>query len=70
MAKKENKEKSIMVEKLKLFNSMTREAIIIADDELANYDVRFWQVVNDEIKGRAIRLEDIEAKRQEKKEIE
>jgi hypothetical protein len=67
MAKKENKEKSIMVEKLKLFNSMTREAIIIADDELANYDVRFWQVVNDEIKGRAIRLEDIEAKRQKKK---
>jgi hypothetical protein len=56
-----------MVEKLKLFNSMTREAIIIADDELANYDVRFWQVVNDEIKGRAIRLEDIEAKRQKKK---
>jgi hypothetical protein len=67
MAKKENKEKSIMVEKLKLFNSMTREAIIIADDELANYDVRFWQVVNDEIKGQAIRLEDIEAKRQKKK---
>ena len=47
MATKENKEKSIMVEKLKLFNSRTREAIVIADDELVNYDVRLWRVVND-----------------------
>jgi hypothetical protein len=45
MAKKENAEKSVMVGKLKLFNSRTREAITIADDELVNYDVRLWQVV-------------------------
>ena len=47
MAKKENIEKSVMAEKLKLFNSRSREAIIIADDELVNYDVRLWRVVND-----------------------
>ena len=45
MAKKENAEKSIMVGKLKLFNSRTREAIIIADDEVVNYDVRLWRVL-------------------------
>jgi hypothetical protein len=45
MAKKENAVKSIMVEKLKLFNSITKEAIIIADDEIVKYDVRLWQVV-------------------------
>jgi hypothetical protein len=67
MAKKINAKKSIMVGKLKLFNSIAKEAIIIADDELVNYDARFWQVVNDDVKDRAIRLEDIEAKRQEKK---
>jgi len=47
MTNKENAEKSIMVGKLRLFNSRTREAIIIADDELVNYDVRLWRVVND-----------------------
>ena len=47
MPNKENAEKSIMVGKLRLFNSRTREAIIIADDELVNYDVRLWRVVND-----------------------
>ena len=45
MTEKENAEKSIMVGKLKLFNSRTREAIIIAEDELVTYDVRFWRVV-------------------------
>jgi hypothetical protein len=45
MAKKENAEKSIMVGKLKLFNSIKKEAIIITDDEIVNYDVRLWQVV-------------------------
>jgi hypothetical protein len=66
MATKINAEKSIMVGKLKLFNSIAKEAIIIADDELVNYDARFWQVVNDDVKDRAIRLEDIEEKRQKK----
>jgi hypothetical protein len=66
MTKKENAKEPIMVKKLKLFNSMTREAIIIADDASANYDVRLWQVVDDEVKSRAIRLEEIEAKRQKK----
>ena len=66
MTKKINAEKSIMVGKLKLFNSIAKEAIIIADDELVNYDARFWQVVNDDVKDRAIRLEDIEEKRQKK----
>jgi hypothetical protein len=70
MATKINAEKSIMVGKLKLFNSIAKEAIIIADDELVNYDARFWQVVNDDVKDRAIRLEDIEEKRQKKKETE
>jgi hypothetical protein len=45
MAKKENAEKSGMVGKLKLFNSKTSEAIIIADAELVKYDSRLWQVV-------------------------
>jgi hypothetical protein len=45
MVKKENAEKSIMVGKLKLFNSRTREAIIIADDEVVNYDGRLWRVL-------------------------
>ena len=45
MTNKENAEKSIMVGKLRLFNSRTREAIIITDDELVNYDVRLWRVV-------------------------
>lgn len=45
MAKKENAEKSIMVGKVKLFNSRTMEAIIISDDELVNYDVRLWRIV-------------------------
>ena len=66
MATKINAAKSIMVGKLKLFNSIAKEAIIIADDELVNYDARFWQVVNDDVKDRAIRLEDIEEKRQKK----
>jgi hypothetical protein len=47
MTKKEDSEKSIIVEKLKLFNSRTREAIMIPDDEVVNYDVRLWRVVND-----------------------
>jgi hypothetical protein len=45
MAKKENAEKSRMVGKLKLFNSIAKEAILITDDEIVNYDVRLWQVV-------------------------
>jgi hypothetical protein len=45
MVKKENAGKSIMIGKLKLFNSRTREAIIIADDEVVNYDVRLWRVL-------------------------
>ena len=45
MTKKKNAEKSIMVGKLKLFNSITKEVIIIADDEIVKYDVRLWQVV-------------------------
>jgi hypothetical protein len=47
MTEKENAEKSIMVGKLRLFNSRTREAIIVPADELVNYDVRLWRVVND-----------------------
>ena len=39
MAKKENAEKSIMVGKLKLFNSISKESIIIADDEMVKYDI-------------------------------
>jgi hypothetical protein len=45
MAKSENTEKFIAVVKLKLFNSRTREAILIADDQLVNYDVRLWRIV-------------------------
>jgi hypothetical protein len=70
MATKINAEKSIMVGKLKLFNSIAKEAIIIADDELVNYDARFWQVMNGDVKDGAIRLEDIEEKRQKKKKTE
>lgn len=62
MAKKENAGKSI-VEKLKLFNRMTRETVVIADAEMAHYDARLWQIVDDEVKNPNIRLEDIEAKR-------
>ena len=46
MTKKKNAEKSIIVEKLKLFSSIKNEVIIIADDELVNYDRRLWRVVN------------------------
>jgi hypothetical protein len=45
MSKKENAEKSITVGKLKLFNKLKRETVIIADDEMANYDVRHWEIV-------------------------
>jgi hypothetical protein len=45
MTKKENTEKSKMAGKLKLFNSMTKQTIIITEEELENYDVRLWQVV-------------------------
>ena len=45
MAKKENTEKSGMVGKLKLFSSITKEAITIIADEIVNFDVRVWQVV-------------------------
>jgi len=62
MAKKENAGKSI-VEKLKLFNTMTRETIVITDAEMVNYDARLWQIVEDEVINQNIRLEDIEAKR-------
>lgn len=47
MEKKEKIEKSIIVEKLRLFNSRSREAKIIAADEVVNYDVRLWRVVNE-----------------------
>jgi len=45
MAKKENAEKSMMLGKVKLFNSRTRETIIVSDDELVKYDVRLWRVL-------------------------
>jgi hypothetical protein len=45
MTKKKNEETSIMVGKVKLYNSATKEAIIIIDEEMVNYDVRLWQVV-------------------------
>jgi hypothetical protein len=45
MAKKENAEKSIVVANVKLYDKMTRETIVIADDELVNYDVRRWEKV-------------------------
>jgi hypothetical protein len=54
MAKKENSEKPIVVEKLRLFNSRTRETITISDDEFANYDLRLWRIMNGETKGPAI----------------
>jgi len=63
MTKKENAVKST-VEKLKLFNSMTRETLVITDAEMVNYDARLWQIVEVEVKNQNIRLEDIEAKRQ------
>jgi len=47
MEKKENIEKSVAVKKLNLFNSRSREAKIIAADEIVNYDVRLWRIVND-----------------------
>jgi hypothetical protein len=45
MAKKENAEKSIVVANVKLYNKMTRETVVITDDELVNYDVRHWEIV-------------------------
>jgi hypothetical protein len=45
MTKKINSEKSVIVRKLKLYNSATQEVMIIADEEVVNYDVRLWQVV-------------------------
>jgi len=54
---------------LKLFNPMTSEEKIIANNKLAIYDVRLWRVVSDGIKGQAIRSADIEAKRQKKKPV-
>ena len=45
MTKKISVETSIMAGKIKLYNSATQEAIIIADEEIVNYDVRLWQVV-------------------------
>jgi hypothetical protein len=62
MAKKENAGKPI-VDKLKLFNRMTRETVVIADAEMAHYDARLWQIVVDEVRNPNIRLEEIEAKR-------
>jgi|GEM_PF-4817840 len=65
-----NAEKAIMAGKLKLFNSIAREAIIIADNQLVNIDARFWKVANEDVKGRVIQLEDIEAMRQERKKTQ
>jgi hypothetical protein len=45
MTKKINAEKSVIVGKIKLYNSASQEAIIIKDEEMVNYDVRLWQVV-------------------------
>ena len=45
MAKKEIAAKSLMIGKVKLFNSISKESIIIADDEIVKYDTRLWQVV-------------------------
>jgi hypothetical protein len=45
MTKKKDAKPSIMVGKIKLYNSATQEAIIITDEEMVNYDVRLWQVV-------------------------
>lgn len=46
MGKKETIEKPIIVEKLRLFNSRSREAKIVAADEVVDYDVRLWRVVD------------------------
>jgi hypothetical protein len=67
MINKANVEKPPMEGKVKLFNNATREAVIIAAGEMVNYDVRLWQVIDGEVKNRAIRLEDVEAMRQKKK---
>lgn len=45
MEKKETAEKSVAVEKLNLFNSRSREAKIVAAEEVVNYDVRLWRIV-------------------------
>jgi hypothetical protein len=45
MTKKKNTESYTAVRKLKLYNSATQELMIIADEEMVNYDVRLWQVV-------------------------
>jgi hypothetical protein len=45
MTKKIDVETSIIAGKIKLYNSATQEAIIIADEEMVHYDVRLWQVV-------------------------
>jgi len=45
VTKKKDAETSIMVGKTKLYNSATRESIIIADEEMGDYDVRLWQIV-------------------------
>lgn len=47
MAEKANIEKAVLVGKLKLFNSRTRQAIMVAADELMDYDVRLWRVIDD-----------------------
>jgi hypothetical protein len=70
MATKINAEKAIMTGKLKLFNIIAREAIIIADNQLVNIDARFWKVANEDVNDRVIRLEDIESIRQERKETQ
>ena len=59
-----------MAGKLKLFNIIAREAIIIADNQLVNIDARFWKVANEDVNDRVIRLEDIESMRQERKETQ
>jgi hypothetical protein len=64
MVTKANAEKPILERSVKLFNNATREAVIIAAGEMVNYDVRLWQVIEGEVKNRAIRLEDVEARRQ------
>ncbi len=47
MEKKETKEKPVTVEKLNLFNSRSREAKTIPADEIVNYDIRLWRIVNE-----------------------
>ena len=51
MTKKKDAEASIIVEKIKLYNSATQEAIMITDGDMANYDVRLWQIVNNDVNG-------------------